>query len=262
MRTLQRVGAGLLALTLAGGVTACGSDDAATTDTTEASGSDGGTTAGDDAAFCGAVVDFNSAVFEVELDESSSTEDIKAAGDGLLPIFTTVVDNAPESVADLASELNDSLTPLADGDATAFNADSTFETFNQFVAAAVEACDFASVEVTASDYAFEAPSTIDAGDVSFALSNTSAAEDHEMVIMRKAAGVDLSFEEVLALPEDEGESKAEFVGFAMAPPGESGSSLAALEPGSYALVCFLPVGGAEDGPPHFTQGMLHEFTVE
>jgi hypothetical protein len=262
MRTLQRVGAGLLALTLVGGVTACGDDDEATTDTTEASGSDGGAAAGDDTAFCGGVVEFNTAVFDVELDESSSTEDIKAAGEALIPIFTTIVDSAPESVADSADELNDALTPLADGDATAFNADSTFETYNQFVAGAVAACEFESVEVTARDYAFEAPDTIVAGNTSFALTNTSEAEDHEMVIMRKAAGVDLSFEELLALPEEESQSKAEFVGFAMAPPGESGSSLAVLEPGTYALVCFLPVGGAEDGPPHFTQGMIHEFTVE
>ena len=33
-------------------------------------------------------------------------------------------------------------------------------------------------------------------------------------------------------------------------------------PGEYAMVCFIPVGGAEDGPPHFTQGMVQEFIVE
>jgi hypothetical protein len=35
-----------------------------------------------------------------------------------------------------------------------------------------------------------------------------------------------------------------------------------LEPGEYVMVCFVSVGGAEDGPPHFTQGMKYEFTVE
>jgi hypothetical protein len=46
-----------------------------------------------------------------------------------------------------------------------------------------------------------------------------------------------------------------------------------LEPGRYVIACFLPVGatpenmealesGELQGPPHFTQGMLEEFTVE
>ena len=37
------------------------------------------------------------------------------------------------------------------------------------------------------------------------------------------------------------------------------------ESGSYAIVCFIPigsVGAAEgDGPPHFVEGMVHEFMV-
>ena len=49
---------------------------------------------------------------------------------------------------------------------------------------------------------------------------------------------------------------------AFAPPGEGGSTLAELSAGDYAMICFIPVGGGEDGPPHFTQGMIHEFTVE
>ena len=30
------------------------------------------------------------------------------------------------------------------------------------------------------------------------------------------------------------------------------------------MICFIPVGSpeVEDGPPHFTQGMIQEFTVE
>lgn len=55
---------------------------------------------------------------------------------------------------------------------------------------------------------------------------------------------------------------AEFVTATFAEPGDEGSALVTLEPGDYAMVCFVPVGGGEDGPPHFTEGMLHEFTVE
>jgi hypothetical protein len=34
-----------------------------------------------------------------------------------------------------------------------------------------------------------------------------------------------------------------------------------LEPGRYAAVCFIPIGGGEDGPPHFTGGMVAELEV-
>jgi hypothetical protein len=42
--------------------------------------------------------------------------------------------------------------------------------------------------------------------------------------------------------------------------------MADLTSGSYAAVCFIPVGSVDeeteaDGPPHFTQGMKTEFTV-
>ena len=33
------------------------------------------------------------------------------------------------------------------------------------------------------------------------------------------------------------------------------------EPGSYVVSCFVPVGGAEDGAPHFMEGMTAEFEV-
>ncbi len=71
-----------------------------------------------------------------------------------------------------------------------------------------------------------------------------------------------STEELFALPEEEAMGLITFAGFAFASPGESSSSLLTLESGAYTMVCFIPVGGEEDGPPHFTQGMTAEFTVE
>jgi hypothetical protein len=54
-----------------------------------------------------------------------------------------------------------------------------------------------------------------------------------------------------------------FVGAGFAPAGApSGTVLAELEGGEYAMLCFVPVGGAEDGEPHFLHGMKQEFTVE
>ncbi|HEX4866348.1 MAG TPA: hypothetical protein VFV32_01855 [Acidimicrobiales bacterium] len=262
MRTLPRAGAGLLALTLALGITACGSDDDDSTDTTVAAKGDGAAS-GDTGAFCDALVEFNGAVMEVEIDDTTPEADVKEAGGQLAELTQALVDNAPEDLADGAEEIHGFVTPMAEeGDASVFNQDSSFEAYGKFLGDATEACDFQTVDVTAKDYAFEAPNTVKAGNVSFALTNSSDAEEHEMIVMAKADGVDLTWEELLALPEEEAQSKVHFAGFAFAPPGESSSTLATLAPGDYAMVCFIPVGGAEDGPPHFTQGMVHEFTVE
>jgi hypothetical protein len=42
-------------------------------------------------------------------------------------------------------------------------------------------------------------------------------------------------------------------------PDQTAVAMYDLEPGQYVAVCFIPVGGGEDGPPHFTSGMLAEF---
>ena len=263
MRTLQRVGAGLLALTLATGVAACGDDDDAKTDTTEAGGGDG-EASGDNAAFCDGVVEFNSAVSEVELDADTPEADVIAAGETLAPLFDTVAENAPDDLADTVNEFNDSVQPLTEGDAEAFSQDSTFETYTELLGGAIKACEFETVDVTGVDFAFEGvPETIEAGTVAFKFTNaTEADEEHEMIVFRRADGVTLGFEELLELSEEESVDKIEFKTAAFAPPGGKGATLAELDPGAYAMVCFIPVGGGEDGPPHFIEGMIQEFSVE
>ncbi len=264
MRTLQRLGSGLLVLTLAGGIAACGSDDdAETPDTTDGAGA-GEPAEGDNAAFCDGVVEFNSAVFELELEDDTPEEDVIAAGEMLAPLATTLVDNAPDDLAGAVGEVNDFVQPLTEGDAGPFNEDATFETYTGFLSDAVDACELDTVDVTGVDFAFEGvPETIEAGTVAFKFTNaTEADEEHEMIVFRRADGVTLGFEELLELSEEESADKIEFKTATFAPPGGEGATLAELDPGAYAMVCFIPVGGGEDGPPHFTQGMLQEFSVE
>ena len=257
-RMTVRTTALLAVMGLAFGVAACGDDD-----DSDASSSDAPAAEGASASFCDSVVEFNTAVFQVDLDEESSEEEIKAAGAEVGPLMQAVVDGAPEDLVDTAEELNDAVQPLNDGDAEPFNADSTFESYTAFVSEAIPECDFEEVGVTAVDYAFEdVPATIQAGTIAFELTNASESEEHEMIVFRRAEGETRSFEELLNLPEDEGEDATIFATAAFAPPGESGSTLADLEPGEYAMACFVPVGGAEDGAPHFTQGMVQEFVVE
>lgn len=259
MRTMQRLGVGLAAVALVGGIAACGDDDGdAATTTTAAPAAERGS----ERAFCDAVIEFNTAAFQVDISDDSTADEVKEVGGELRPLSQVLVDEAPAGLETLSAEVDGFIAPMVDGDATAFNADSAFETYMQFIGQATEACGFVTVDVTARDYAFDAPDVVPAGNVSFTFTNTSDAEEHEMVILSKADGVSLDWDELLALPEDEAQSKSQFHTAAFAPPGESGSTLAALEPGDYVMVCFIPVGGAEDGPPHFSQGMLHPFTVE
>ncbi len=249
-----------LLLTL--GVAACGDDDDdddASSDTTVA----GGEPVGGAGAFCDALVDFNTAVFQTDITPDLPEEEIVAAGESLAPAFDEVAAEAPDSLAEPAGEINAAVQALLDGDAEAFDSDELFETYTGFVTDAVGECDFETIEVTGVDYAFEGvEDSYQAGTVSFAFSNASEAEEHEMILIRRQDGVELSFEELLELPEEEAMELTEFKGAAFAPPGAEGGTLTELTPGDYAMICFIPVGGGEDGPPHFTEGMIHEFAVE
>lgn len=132
------------------------------------------------------------------------------------------------------------------------------------------------VEVVTTDYAFSDFGASLQGPVTFTMRN-DGAELHEMVIVRKNDGVTTTFEELLALPEDEAFAQVQFVGQTMAEGGQTApDALTATDPGEYLMVCFIPQGMTTlpsldpnasgppdlgDGPPHFTLGMLREFSI-
>ena len=128
----------------------------------------------------------------------------------------------------------------------------------------------ASVDVDGVDYAFAGlPESIDAGRLALRLQNVSATEQpHEVVIVTGTDGQ--SADELRALPMDELMQQARPVGLAFVDtPGTSTTTLVDLEPGSYLLICSLPVAeGGElpegDGPPtdtHAAHGMVATLTV-
>ena len=147
-------------------------------------------------------------------------------------------------------------------------------------------CGFAEVDVIASEYTFEGvPAEIPAGPVIFSLENVGD-QVHELMVMRINDDVTLSVEEILALPEEESQMMATPAAFAFAFPGTFDFVTVDLSAGRYVALCFLPEGatpevmmqleelgvdgpedtipadsGLELGPPHFTKGMVHEFTV-
>lgn len=146
-------------------------------------------------------------------------------------------------------------------------------------------CGYVELNVAASEYQFDGlPSELPAGPVIIGLENVGE-QVHEIFIARINDDVTLSVEELLALPEEEAQAMTTPTAFAFTFPGDTGYGTADLTPGRYVALCFLPEGatpevlmeleelgvtGPDDtlpegapevGPPHFTLGMVHEFTV-
>lgn len=185
---------------------------------------------------------------------------------------------APRRMTALALAAVTALTLGACGDdAGDDEADSTTTT---------EAAADETVEITLVDYGFQGlPDSVAAG-TKFTVTNSSTAELHEFVAFKIPDAEKRSAEELLALPEEEGQAAlggppaAVLIG----PPG-GGEMIAAVgdgtlaDPGRYLVACFIPTGAdpqkymeaaqasgdeppqVEGGPPHFTKGMRAELTV-
>lgn len=176
-----------------------------------------------------------------------------------------------------------------DEDATATTTTETTEAAGEpTTTAASGGASGETVEITGVDYAFEGtPETVAAG-TELTFTNASDREVHELVAIRIDDDETRPLEELLGLSEEESGEVTEFQGVAVALPEEDGmvveGDLVLDEPGSYALLCFIPTGadpqvyrdlfanppaeGEEGppeipgGPPHFTAGMVAELTVE
>ncbi|MGH9187303.1 MAG: hypothetical protein ACRD0U_16050 [Acidimicrobiales bacterium] len=236
-------------------------------DDSEDTATGGPPTAGDTAEFCAAALAFENPP-DPDIDFETATPEELAAGttayaeDTLRPLAERLQATAPDEIADVADAV---LAVVDEVAATGEFAPFEDPAFSELAAAGEaftdEECGWSRHEVTAVDYAYQGlPETVDAGVVRLSMSN-EGAEPHEVTLFRKDDGVTESADELLALPEGEVEDLVTFVGQAFAEPGDQASVVGELEPGEYVAVCFIPVGG-EDGPPHFTEGMVGEFIVE
>jgi hypothetical protein len=128
------------------------------------------------------------------------------------------------------------------------------------------------LDVTGVDYAYEdLPDQIDAGRVAIRFNNDSAThEPHELVLATGADGQDAA--ELAGLPIDQLFQQARPVAVAFTDmPGKHATTLVDLEPGSYLVICTLPVGGFPEGEPagpegppadpHSAHGMVKTLTV-
>ena len=138
------------------------------------------------------------------------------------------------------------------------------------------------LKVKGVDYAFEGiPKTVAPGTV-VSFTNESKKEVHEIVALRVKDGETRPISALLALPEAERDSAAEFRGVVVAFPGEKGTApqgpLTLSQPGRYLLVCTIPTGAdpavyrekaktatgpieVPGGPPHVAKGMVAEVNV-
>jgi hypothetical protein len=170
----------------------------------------------------------------------------------------TARESAPEEVRDEIDTVLEALPDLGDGPPPAEFEEAT-GTIDEFI---LDECGFEELAVTGRDYEFEGiPDTLDGGAYAIEFTNEAETEMHEVAMLRINDGVTESVDELLQLPEEEALSRVTPVAVAIAEPGESDVTFAELEPGRYVAVCFIPVGSGEEGPPHFTQGMVAEFEV-
>lgn len=239
-RALVSIGATTSLLLL----TACGSDDDGSASTEAACET---WIAADDA-----VIGF---LFAGQGDEESVNAALDAA-----------IESAPDDNVDTLTSLKEEAgAQFADPESDA--SEETLQLYSDAIAWAGESCDDAeSIDVVATEYHFEGiPEEATTGYKVINFSN-EGQEAHEIFTFRINEGVTESVEELLALPEEEVMGKITPVNAGFAMPGTSSAvSWNLAEPGNYAAICFVSVGSVGetegDGPPHFTEGMIHEFKV-
>ena len=189
------------------------------------------------------------------------------------PLLDELEANAPEQIQDeVAIVASGARATIETGDEAALDSEeynAAEHAVDQFV---VDNCDVENYQVEGFDYGYNGvPATVPAGQVAFEFSNTGD-ELHEMVIFR-INDESMTVEQLLEMPEEEALSSVTFSGVSFAAPGNEDILFTDLDAGRYAIVCFIPVGTEsvddlpedESGvsqPPHFTQGMVAEFTVE
>lgn len=115
-----------------------------------------------------------------------------------------------------------------------------------------------SLDLTAIDYGFEGVEAVGAGALTINLTNTGA-EPHQAVLMTLNDGA--TAEDVAAATDEAGVfALGSPVGGPVAalPGAPAESATIAVEPGEYAVICFIPDAA---GVPHYASGMVSPLTV-
>lgn len=186
-------------------------------------------------------------------------------GDSVNTAFDDAIAAAGTARAATLSDLKDSLQPIIDNPESE-PSEELLAQFGDALGWVEENCSVTTLDVSAKEFDYDGiPDTLSTGYTVVNFDNVGN-EAHEMFVFRTNNGVTESFEEIIALPEDEVFSKITPVNATFAMPGGSDvGSWNLTEPGAYTVICFIPLGTTAtnegDGPPHFTQGMVQQFTV-
>lgn len=260
-RSIRRLAAVGLAATVVVGLGACSDDDDEADADAEApadAGTDGGTDEGADpidpaggdtvpVEACDAFVTFSAAMVGDPAALGPAVEDLAAA--------------LPESLADAGETLS---TAAAAGEEGMGGPEFT-GALTEVGDALYNGCEAdEQLDVEGVDYGFEGlPAEIGAGRVALRFTNgTEAEEIHELVLVKRNEGTTETVDELLALPPDQLMGKVTMAGVVFVEaPGASSAMVLDLEPGEYVAICMVPVGGAEEGPPHAQHGMVAELSV-
>ena len=114
------------------------------------------------------------------------------------------------------------------------------------------------VNVVGEDFKFEAPDVIPAGLTEFRFLNKGPAL-HHMSVLKLTDGKTLEdLRAALAKPGPLPRWAKESGGPNAPDPGREANATMTLEPGNYALICFVDIGG----PPHFAKGMVRALRVD
>jgi plastocyanin len=115
----------------------------------------------------------------------------------------------------------------------------------------------AALVIRAGDFYFAAPDTVAAGAVAVELRNTGL-ETHQVTFVKLGGGHTMA--EAFAILGKGGPEPAwlEYVSGPFAPAGRSVRATMTLEPGSYALLCFVH---SPDHVRHMAKGMMRALTV-
>lgn len=290
MTTRSRAAGLLAALVLTAGLAACSDDDDPAVEDASPSASEEPADEADDAAddeaddgedggdaelatYCEKVAAIET-VGEPDIDfESSTPEEIAEAAkafaaERMVPLAHEIEEVAPDEIAEEIAVLVAATEELAEtGDFEAAFDEGTEEASAVTHEFDLAECGWSVVDVTATDYSFDGiAAELPAGITSFEFTN-DGAEVHELVVIRKNDDTTESWDELLAMPQEQAMQKTTFAAGTFATQGEEDVyAVADLQAGEYIAVCFVPVGATSeeapaDGPPHFTQGMRSEFTV-
>jgi hypothetical protein len=122
----------------------------------------------------------------------------------------------------------------------------------------------AEVDMELKDFAFEFDENdFQAGEAVSITAENTGEQPHIIVMVKVDEGVDLH-EALQSESEEQPEGITTVLDYGLWNPGDSGTVFTTqdLEEGNYALICFLPDTENPEGPPHFLQGMVSEFSID